>query len=112
MARAAADQSTLGERNLLIRVVHDMVAPATQPLTRSKDECLRVLFVFAEARGHARWRHAWSSGYYASSLKKKSICSAVSSPTFSPTVSRASGCRHRSRKMAATILYTGAGTGT
>jgi tetratricopeptide (TPR) repeat protein len=51
MARAAADQSTLGERNLLVRVVHDMVAPATQPLALGRDECLRVLFVFAEARG-------------------------------------------------------------
>jgi hypothetical protein len=51
MARAAADQPTLGERNLLVRVVHDMVAPATQALALSKDECLRVLFVFAEARG-------------------------------------------------------------
>ena len=51
MARAAADQQTLGERNLLVRVVHDMAAPATQPLALGEDECLRVLFVFAEARG-------------------------------------------------------------
>ena len=51
MARGAADQRTLGERNLLVRVVHDMVAPATQPLDLGRDECLRVLFVFAEARG-------------------------------------------------------------
>ncbi len=51
MARAAADQPTLGERNLLVRVVHDMEAPATQPLALGRDECLRVLFVFAEARG-------------------------------------------------------------
>jgi hypothetical protein len=51
MARAAADRPTLGERNLLVRVVHDMAAPATQPLALGKDECLRVLFVFAEARG-------------------------------------------------------------
>jgi len=42
MARAAADQPTLGERNLLVRVVHDMAAPATQPLALGKDECLRV----------------------------------------------------------------------
>jgi tetratricopeptide (TPR) repeat protein len=51
MARAAANQPTLGERNLLVHVVHDMSAPATQPLALDKDECLRVLFVFAEARG-------------------------------------------------------------
>ena len=51
MARAAVDQPTLGERNLLVRIVHDMVAPATQPLALDRDECLRVLFVFAEARG-------------------------------------------------------------
>jgi len=41
----------LGERNLLVRVVHDMAAPATQPLALGRDECRRVLFVFAEARG-------------------------------------------------------------
>ena len=51
MARAASDQPTLGEQNLLVRVVHDMEEPATQPLALSRDECLRVLFVFAEARG-------------------------------------------------------------
>jgi hypothetical protein len=51
MARPAADRPTLGERNLLVRVVHDMAEPATQPLTLGRDECLRVLFVFAEARG-------------------------------------------------------------
>jgi len=51
MARAAADQPTLGERNLLVRVVHDMDEPATEPLAFAKDEDLRVLFVFAEAPG-------------------------------------------------------------
>ena len=51
IARPAADQPTLGERNLLVRVVHDMHAPATQTLDLGQDECLRVLFVFAEARG-------------------------------------------------------------
>ncbi|HZY85689.1 MAG TPA: CHAT domain-containing protein, partial [Gemmataceae bacterium] len=51
IARPAADQPTLGERNLLVRVVHDMAAPATQPLQFGQDEYLRVLFVFAEARG-------------------------------------------------------------
>lgn len=51
IARAAADQTTLADRNLVVRVVHDMTAPATQPLDLGKDECLRVLFVFAQARG-------------------------------------------------------------
>lgn len=51
IARPAADQPTLGERNLLVRVVHDMQAPPTQPLDLGQDECLRILFVFAEARG-------------------------------------------------------------
>lgn len=50
IARPSANHPTLGERNLLVRVVHDMKAPATQPLPLSKDECLRVLFVFAESR--------------------------------------------------------------
>ena len=51
MARPAADRPTLGERNLLVRVVHDRDEPATQPLAFGQDECLRALFVFAEARG-------------------------------------------------------------
>jgi hypothetical protein len=51
MARAAANQPTLGARNLLVRIVHDRVEPATQPLALGRDECLRVLFIFAEARG-------------------------------------------------------------
>jgi hypothetical protein len=51
IARPSADEPTLAERNLLVRVVHDTAAPATQPLALGEDECLRVLFVFAEARG-------------------------------------------------------------
>ena len=51
IARPAADKPTLADRNLLVRVVHDMAAPATQPVALGPDECLRVLFVFAEARG-------------------------------------------------------------
>lgn len=51
LARAAAPQPTLGARNLLVRVVHDTAAPATQPLALDREECLRVLCVFAEARG-------------------------------------------------------------
>jgi tetratricopeptide (TPR) repeat protein len=50
-ARPTVDRPTLAERNLLIRIVHDMPAPATQPLVLNEEECLRVLFVFAEARG-------------------------------------------------------------
>lgn len=51
IARPKADAQTLGERNLLVRVVHDMQAPASQPIELAADEPLRVLFVFAEARG-------------------------------------------------------------
>jgi hypothetical protein len=51
IARPSADQPTLGERNLLVRVVNDMAAPTSRPLQLGKDECLRILFVFAEARG-------------------------------------------------------------
>jgi hypothetical protein len=36
MARAAADQSTLNERNLLVRVVHDRAAPATHDFAMSE----------------------------------------------------------------------------
>lgn len=51
IARPSLGQDSLGERNLLVRVVHDAQAPATQPLELERDEALRVLFVFAEARG-------------------------------------------------------------
>lgn len=50
IARPSVDEETLGERNLLVRVVHDMKAPESKPLVLGKDESLRVLFVFAEAR--------------------------------------------------------------
>lgn len=51
IARPAADQPTLAERNLLVRVVHDMSQPASLPLQLLDDEPLRLLFVFADARG-------------------------------------------------------------
>jgi hypothetical protein len=51
IARPSPDQKTLGERNLLVRIVHDMQAPASEPVQLGPDEALRVLFVFAEARG-------------------------------------------------------------
>ncbi|MER2601229.1 MAG: CHAT domain-containing protein [Candidatus Competibacter phosphatis] len=51
IARPSAGQETLGERNLLVRVVHDMQEPASQPVELAPDESLRMLFVFAEARG-------------------------------------------------------------
>ena len=51
IARPRAAAQTLGERNLLVRVVHDMQAPISQPVELAPDEPLRVLFVFAQARG-------------------------------------------------------------
>ena len=51
IARPAADQPTLGERHLLVRVARDREATASRPLDLAGDECLRVLFVFAEAPG-------------------------------------------------------------
>lgn len=54
IARPAADEQTLGERNLLVRVVHKIEKgkePASQPVELSVEEPLRVLFVFAESRG-------------------------------------------------------------
>lgn len=51
IARPSPDQPTLGERNLLVRVVHDTQAPPSPPMELGPDEPLRVLFVFAEARG-------------------------------------------------------------
>lgn len=50
-ASAAAGADTLGERNLVVRVVHNMQAPASTPIELLPNEALRVLFVFAEARG-------------------------------------------------------------
>ncbi len=51
IARPSADKPTLGERNLLLRVVHEMQEPATHPLDFNANESLRVLFVFGEAQG-------------------------------------------------------------
>ena len=51
IARPAANKQTLAERNLLVRVVHDRTPSLTPPLELAADECLRVPFVFAEARG-------------------------------------------------------------
>jgi hypothetical protein len=51
IARPKADAETLSERNLLVRVVHDMETPASTPIELAADEPLRVLFIFAEARG-------------------------------------------------------------
>ena len=51
IARPNGTSGTLGERNLLVRVVHDMQAPTSTPIELKADEPLRVLFVFAESRG-------------------------------------------------------------
>ena len=51
IARPAADKPSLADQHLLVCVVHEMAAPATRPLNLVPDEPLRVLFVFAEARG-------------------------------------------------------------
>ena len=51
IARPSADQPSLGERNLLVRVVHDMKASDSETLELAADEPLRVLFIFAEAQG-------------------------------------------------------------
>jgi hypothetical protein len=48
---AVAGAETLSARNLVVRVVHNMQAPASTPIELRPDEALRVLFVFAEARG-------------------------------------------------------------
>ena len=50
IARPAVDKPTLADRHLLVRVVH-WLTPATQPVALGPDEPLRVLFIFAEARG-------------------------------------------------------------
>jgi hypothetical protein len=112
IARAAADRPTLGERNLLVRVVHDMAAPATQPLALGREECLRVLFVFAEARG-SRPLAARLERRVLRRLFEREIYPRrrVVADFLTHGVTR-HGCKHRSRKMAATTSSTGAGTGT
>jgi len=42
IARPSPYQATLGERNLLVRVVHNMQPPASQPVELAADEALRV----------------------------------------------------------------------
>lgn len=51
IARPKAGEKSLAERNLVVRATHDMPDSNTQALELSPGEDLRVLFVFAEARG-------------------------------------------------------------
>lgn len=51
IARPSARHQTLAERALVIRIVHDMAPPASKPIEVDSEEALRVLFVFAEAKG-------------------------------------------------------------
>jgi tetratricopeptide (TPR) repeat protein len=50
IARPRMEEPSLAERNLLVRIVHEMKEPATQAIPLARDEALRVLFVFAESR--------------------------------------------------------------
>jgi len=51
IARPTPEEKTLAERNLLVRVVHDQVKPVSEPIGPDEEGCLRILCVFAEARG-------------------------------------------------------------
>jgi hypothetical protein len=51
IARPSADKLTLSERNLVVQVVNDFDVPPNEALELRPDESLRVLFVFAAARG-------------------------------------------------------------
>ncbi len=53
IARPSSAQETLAERNLSIRVVHDMQEPPSEPIDLGRDSSLRVLYVSAAAR-HSR----------------------------------------------------------
>lgn len=91
IARPKADAQTLGERNLLVRVVHDRLVPPSPPVELAPDEPLRVLFVFAQARGSPRWARGRNGGSCCGSSRGISTRGAASSPTSSPTASRANG---------------------
>ena len=47
-AQPAAEEPAVGERHLLVRVVHDMAEPKSTSLKLGPDESLRVLLVFAD----------------------------------------------------------------
>lgn len=51
IARPAAGEPTLRERHMVVRMVQDMKGPGSEPLGLGANEDLRVLFIFAEARG-------------------------------------------------------------
>jgi len=50
LARPSANQQTLAERNLVVRIAPPSDAPGSEPLVVEADEPLRVLLVFAAAR--------------------------------------------------------------
>jgi len=56
IARPSTGQPTLGERNLLVRVVHDTQAPASQAIELAPDEALRVPGRTRHERSRVRWR--------------------------------------------------------
>lgn len=51
IARPAQDKPTLAERNLQVRIVHNLKDLTIKPLSVKLGEELRVLFVFADTRG-------------------------------------------------------------
>jgi tetratricopeptide (TPR) repeat protein len=51
LARPSVGERTLAERNLVVRIQPSGDAPASEPLALQPDEPLRVLLVFAAARG-------------------------------------------------------------
>lgn len=51
IARPRPEAESLFERNLVVRVVHESAPPSSAPLELRPEEPLRVLVVFAEARG-------------------------------------------------------------
>lgn len=51
IARPTEQEPTLGNKNLLVRVSHSIASPPSQPVPLAPDEALRVLFIFAEAKG-------------------------------------------------------------
>ncbi|MCT0208660.1 CHAT domain-containing protein [Synechococcus sp. CS-1332] len=51
LTRPSANQQTLAERNLVVRIEPPSDAPCSEPLVLEADEPLRVLLVFAASRG-------------------------------------------------------------
>ena len=106
-------EPTLGERHLLVRVVHDMAEPKSTPAQAGAGRKPARAVRLRRGAGIASAGGAAGAAGVARAVRaERSTRSVASWPTSSRTASPASGWRRRSARTAATTSSTGAVTDT